>query len=141
MEPLTYRDAGVDIDAGDEPRQRMDVLGPTAAPTGPWPVLVFFYGGGWDSGSRDLYGWAAQALAAQGFVVALPDYRVVPQVVFPAFIEDAAVATAKAADVAAAYGGDPERRRFCSRSPGNREAVIRETALRRAVLTCLPDSC
>ena len=112
LNTLGPRDGGVrrvarDIPYGDDPRQQMDLYAPTAP--GPYPTLVFFYGGGWDSGSRDLYGWAAQALTAQGFVVALPDYRLVPQVVFPAFIEDAAAATAKAADIVDGYGGDPAR--------------------------------
>jgi len=127
LNSLGPRDGGVrrvarDIAYGDDPRQRLDLYAPTAP--GTYPVLVFFYGGGWDSGSRDLYGWAAQALAAQGFVVALPDYRVVPQVVFPAFIEDAAVATAKAADVAAAYGGDPERVGVLGHSAGAHLALM-----------------
>jgi len=127
LNSLGPRDGGVrrvarDIAYGDDPRQRLDLYAPTAQ--GTYPVLVFFYGGGWDSGSRDLYGWAAQALAAQGFVVALPDYRVVPQVVFPAFIEDAAVATAKAADVAAAYGGDPERVGVLGHSAGAHLALM-----------------
>ena len=127
LNSLGPRDGGVrrvarDIAYGDDPRQRLDLYAPTAP--GTYPVLVFFYGGGWDSGSRDLYGWAAQALAAQGFVVALPDYRVVPQVVFPAFIEDAAVATAKAADVAAAYGGDPERLGVLGHSAGAHLALM-----------------
>ena len=42
---------------GPDARQALDVFAPTSA--GAWPVVVFFYGGGWDSGSRDLYAWAA----------------------------------------------------------------------------------
>jgi len=127
LNSLGPRDGGVrrvarDIAYGDDPRQRLDLYAPTVS--GTYPILVFFYGGGWDSGSRDLYGWAAQALAAQGFVVALPDYRVVPQVVFPAFIDDAAFATAKAADVAAAYGGDPERLGVLGHSAGAHLALM-----------------
>ena len=124
---LGPRDAGArrvarDIAYGDDVRQRMDVYAPSAP--GSYPTLVFFYGGGWDSGSRDVYGWAAQALAAQGFVVALPDYRVVPQVVFPAFIEDAAAATAKAAEIAGAHGGDPERLGVLGHSAGGHLAMM-----------------
>src|SRR5690606_8092714 len=101
LNALGPRDRGVrrlatGVPSGDDPRQRMDVLGPTAPPPRPWPVLVFFYGGGWDSGDRGHYGWAAHALAARGFVVAVPDYRLVPTVRFPGFIEDAAAATARA---------------------------------------------
>ncbi|MFN6981142.1 MAG: alpha/beta hydrolase [Brevundimonas sp.] len=127
LNSLGPRDGGVrrvarDVAYGENPRQRLDLYAPTAP--GTYPILAFFYGGGWDSGSRDLYGWAAQALAAQGFVVALPDYRVVPQVVFPAFIEDAAAATAKAADVASAYGGDPERLGVLGHSAGAHLALM-----------------
>ena len=127
LNTLGPRDPGVrrvarHIAYGDDPRQRMDLYAPTAP--GPYPTLVFFYGGGWDSGSRDQYGWAAQALAAKGFVVALPDYRVVPQVVFPAFIEDAAAATAKAAQVAGADGGEPERLGVLGHSAGAHLALM-----------------
>ena len=109
---LGPRDRGVrrvahDIPYGDDARQKMDIHAPAEAGDRPWPMLVFFYGGGWDSGERRLYAWAAQALAARGFVVATPDYRLVPRVHFPAFIEDAAAATAVAGEIAGRYGADP----------------------------------
>ena len=113
-----------DIAYGPHPRQQMDVYAPDLAAGETAPVLVFFYGGGWDSGSRTLYGWAAQALAAQGFVVAMPDYRIVPDVLFPVFIEDAAASTAKAAAVAAQYGGDPRRLGVIGHSAGAHLAMM-----------------
>ncbi len=109
---------------GEDQRQRMDVLVPTAASATPWPVLVFFYGGGWDSGSRAHYGWAAHALAARGFVVAVPDYRLVPTVRFPGFIEDAAAATARAGQLAANWGGDPARLGVIGHSAGAHLATM-----------------
>ena len=127
LNALGPRDLGArrvarDIAYGDDPRQQMDLYAPSGP--GPYPTLVFFYGGGWDSGSRDQYGWAAQALAARGFVVALPDYRIVPQVVFPAFIEDAAAATARAAQVAGQFGGDPRRLGVLGHSAGAHLAMM-----------------
>ena len=107
---------------GDHPRQSMDLYAPDGASA--LPVVVFFYGGGWDSGAKELYGWAAQALAAQGFVVALPDYRIVPEVVFPTFVEDAAAATARAAEVAAGFGGDPRRLGVAGHSAGAHLALM-----------------
>ncbi|MDF9794145.1 acetyl esterase/lipase [Methylorubrum extorquens] len=75
---LAIRDAAY----GADPRQRLDVFVPTV-PVERAPVLVFFYGGSWNSGSKDDYAFAAQALAAQGFVTVLPDYRLYPKVRFP----------------------------------------------------------
>ncbi|WP_029415929.1 alpha/beta hydrolase [Brevundimonas bacteroides] len=121
------RDRGVrrvarSVAYGDHPRQTMDVYAPDGASG--LPTIVFFYGGGWDSGSKDLYGWAAQALAAQGFVVALPDYRVVPEVVFPTFVEDAAAATARAAELAPTWGGVAERLGVAGHSAGAHLAMM-----------------
>ena len=129
LNALGPRDPGVrrvarDLPYGDDPRQRMDILAPTQAAARPWPVLVFFYGGGWDSGARSQYGWAAHALAARGFVVVMPDYRVVPQVHFPAFIEDAAAATAMAGAVAGQHGGDPARLGVIGHSAGAHLAMM-----------------
>lgn len=111
-----------DLPYGDDPRQKMDVFAPAQARN--MPVLVFFYGGGWDSGDRKDYGWAAQALAARGFVVFVPDYRLVPQVHFPAFIQDAAAATARAGDLVATYGGDPARLGVIGHSAGAHLAMM-----------------
>ena len=118
------RRIGTGVAYGGDPRQRMDILAPTAAPARPWPVLVFFYGGGWDSGERSQYRWAAHSLAAHGFVVAIPDYRLVPTVQFPGFIEDAAAATARMGETAARYGGDPARLGVIGHSAGAHLAMM-----------------
>lgn len=115
----TARQVAKGLAYGSEPRQRLDIYAPSGQPpSGGWPVVVFFYGGGWEDGSRDLYGWAAQALAAQGFLVALPDYRLVPQVHFPAFIEDAALATAWVGQIAGDHGGHRHRLAVAGHSAG-----------------------
>ena len=123
------RDAGVrrvaqDISYGDDPRQRFDLHAPVDGGAGALPTLVFFYGGGWDSGTRTVYAWAAQALAARGFVVAVPDYRLVPEVRFPAFIEDAAAATAAVAAHVGDHGGDPGRLGVIGHSAGAHLAMM-----------------
>lgn len=123
------RDAGVrrvarDLPYGDDPRQRFDIHAPVTTAAAALPTLVFFYGGGWDSGSRTVYAWAAQALAARGFVVAVPDYRLVPEVRFPAFIEDAAAATAAVAATVGDYGGDAGRLGVLGHSAGAHLAMM-----------------
>jgi acetyl esterase/lipase len=82
------------------------------------PVLIFYYGGGWVKGSADDYGWAARAYASKGFVVVLPDYRKVPQVRFPGFVQDAADAVKWTKDNIAKYGGDPNRIAIAGHSAG-----------------------
>ena len=55
--------------------------------------MIFFYGGSWDSGAKGDYLFVAQALASRGITTIIPDYRLYPEVRFPAFMADAALAT------------------------------------------------
>jgi acetyl esterase/lipase len=76
---------------GGHSRQRMDIYLPDdVAPDA--PVIVFFYGGGWNRGARADYLFVGQSLASAGFIVAIPDYRLYPEVVFPEFVADGAKA-------------------------------------------------
>jgi len=82
-----------DIAYGPQARQRLDLYEPAAPATG-GAMVVFFYGGSWESGSKDDYRFAAQAFADAGLRVVVPDYRVYPEVIYPAFLEDSAAAVA-----------------------------------------------
>lgn len=96
---------------GDDPRQRLDLYLPdAAAPPDGHPLVLFFYGGSWRGGDRGSYRFVGEALAARGFAVAIADYRVYPQVRYPAFVEDGALACAWLHREAKAQGLD--RRRF-----------------------------
>ncbi len=92
---------------GDSPRQHLDVYVPRRKAVAAAPVVVFFYGGRWQQGGRASYLFVAEALAAQGFVVVVPDYRVYPAVQYPVFIEDGARAVAWTRREIARFGGDP----------------------------------
>jgi acetyl esterase/lipase len=72
-------------------------------------VVVFFYGGSWSSGDRSGYAFVGRALAAEGFVAVVPDYRLVPAVRYPAFVKDGAAAVRWAEANAGKYGGDGHR--------------------------------
>ena len=111
---------------GSHPRQRLDVYRPTrrAAGASPLPIIVFIYGGSWNSGERGGYGFAARALAARGFVVAVPDYRLVPEVRFPAFLEDGASAVRWVRVNAARLGADPSRIVLVGHSAGAYNAAM-----------------
>lgn len=73
------------------------------------PVVVFFYGDRWQSGDKADYLFMGQALTKLGFVVVIPNYRLYPQVRFPAFVQDCARAVRWARDNASRYGGDPNK--------------------------------
>jgi len=94
---------------GENPRQQLDIYVPRNAGDGPRPVIVWFYGGSWNSGSRGGYAFAGRALAAQGFVTVVADYRLVPEVRFPGFVEDGAAAVHWVRANIGPYGGNGEQ--------------------------------
>ena len=102
---------------GHDPRQKLDVYRP-AASAGKLPVLVFGYGGAWNSGERGLYDFAGRAFAAAGFLTIIYDYRLVPDVRFPAFVEDTAAVIAWASRNAERFGGDGGRLVLAGHSAG-----------------------
>jgi acetyl esterase/lipase len=93
------------IPYGKGERQTLDVYCPKAAIAA--PVIVFFYGGSWQSGDKSLYKFVGAALARRGFVVAIPDYRVYPEVRYQGFLNDAANALRWTRDNAGRFAGDP----------------------------------
>jgi acetyl esterase/lipase len=86
-----------DIAYGPDARQKLDLYRPDK-PRPDGKTVIFFYGGSWDSGSKRDYLFVAQALAANGYTVVIPDYRLYPEVRFPAFVEDGARAVRWTAD-------------------------------------------
>lgn len=104
--------------------QSLDIWAPDPMPAGKLPVVIFWYGGGWAKGDRTSYAFAGRALAREGFLVVIPDYRKVPQVRFPAFLDDGAEAVRWVQDNVAQHGGDPARLAFMGHSAGAYEAVM-----------------
>jgi acetyl esterase/lipase len=98
--------------------QTLDVWRPSGGTRSGLPVLIFWYGGGWVHGDRAAYAFAARAYAKAGFVVVLPDYRKVPAVRFPAFVQDGAQAVKWTRDHIAQFGGDPKRIALAGHSAG-----------------------
>lgn len=108
---------------GEADRQRLDVYVPKGL-AGPAPVIVFFYGGGWREGDRRGYRFIGQALSSQGYVVVVPDYRLYPQVRFPAFVEDGASAVAWARQNIGPFGGDTDNLFLMGHSAGAHMAAL-----------------
>jgi acetyl esterase/lipase len=108
------RTAGVPY--GDGPRRKLDVYAPKGASG--LPVVVFWYGGSWTSGDKARYRFVGAALAERGFVVVIPDYRLHPEVCYPAFVDDGAQVVAWVQRHAGEYGGDPHRIVLAGHSAG-----------------------
>jgi acetyl esterase len=95
----------------------------------PLPVLVYFHGGGWVTGSLDTHDGLCRSLARRTpCVVAAVDYRLAPEHPFPAAVDDAWAATTWAAAQAREIGGRTDRLAVGGDSAGGNLAAV--TALR-----------
>jgi acetyl esterase/lipase len=112
-----------DIAYAEGDRHSLDVYLP-AKTDKPAPVVVFFYGGSWDQGDKEIYRFIGAALATRGFVAVIPDYRLYPEVKFPGFLEDAAKAVGFAHSHAAEFGGDPHQVFLMGHSAGAHIAAM-----------------
>lgn len=108
---------------GDHERQRLDVYLPKPAVTGA-PMAVFFYGGSWNSGDRADYKFVGEALASQGIVAVVADYRLSPEVRYPVFLQDSAQAVKRALAGADGWGVSPERIFLMGHSAGAYNAAM-----------------
>ena len=97
---------------GRHKRQRLDIYRPSNAGADPespgLPVLIFFYGGSWQDGERRDYRFIGRRFARLGFLVVVAGYRLYPEIRFPDFLADAALATAWADRHAGQFGGNSE---------------------------------
>lgn len=92
---------------------------------GPFPVLVYFHGGGWVIAGLDAYDASARALCnAAGCIVASVAYRLAPEHKFPAGVEDAFAATRWVMANAAEVKGDPARVAVAGESAGGNLAAV-----------------
>jgi acetyl esterase/lipase len=109
---ITPKDGGVSkvaksIPFGSDARQKLDIYMPKGKLKA--PIIVFVYGGSWATGRRQDYDFVATSLAAKGYMTVVPDYRLVPNVHFPVFIEDGALSVAWVQANAKKYGGNPDQ--------------------------------
>jgi acetyl esterase/lipase len=110
---------------GDDPRQRLDIYRPTVrTDTGPAPVVLFIYGGSWTRGERADYRFVGEALAANGIVAIVADYRLSPQVRYASMLADNALALEWTLAHAAELGGDPSRTYLMGHSAGAYNAAM-----------------
>lgn len=112
-----------DLAYGPYPRQKLDFYVPNGLKE-PAPVILFFYGGSWQSGDKSWYRAFGEAFTSKGIVVAIADYRLYPEALYPAFIEDSALALRFVRKHVPEHGGDPARLFLAGHSAGAYNAMM-----------------
>lgn len=128
--------ARLDQAYGDHPRQRFDLFYPEDRPRG---LVVLFHGGYWLHFGREDFSHLARGCTAAGWAVALPSYRLAPEVDLPRITADAAKALTAAAAVVEgpiavtghSAGGHLAARMLCRDAPH---------AVQDRIVTCVPVS-
>lgn len=111
--------------AGFNPEKNvLDVYRPNGKAAKPAPVVVFFHGGNWNSGSKNIYWFIGRRLAKQGVVAVIPSYRLSPEVQVPAMADDCAQAVLWVKNHIADFGGDPGRIYVMGHSAGGGLAAL-----------------
>ena len=111
---------------GNHQRQKLDIYLPKNSKTSDAAkkVIIFYYGGNWDSGERADYKFAAEALVSKGYIVVVPDYRVYPDVLFPGFMTDPVSAAKWVKTNIKQYNGDANKVFLAGHSAGAHIAVM-----------------
>ncbi|CAF4132615.1 unnamed protein product [Adineta steineri] len=106
--------SGNNLSNYEKDRCKLDIYIPRSSGTAPFPVIVYFYGGGLNAGDKS-EGWADWSnnfgfkFLEAGISMVMVNYRLSGQqgTKWPLYIQDAAASVAWVANNIAQYGGDP----------------------------------
>lgn len=76
-----------DLSYGTHERQIFDLY-KSNVPRSDRALIVFVYGGTWSRGKKEDYLFVAETFAQEGFDVAILDYRLAPEFIFPTYVDD-----------------------------------------------------
>lgn len=118
----------------------MEITGPagplavrvyTPAGKGPFPIVVYYHGGGWVLANKEVYDGGARGISKQAnAIVVSVDYRLAPEAKFPAQHDDSLATYKWALENAASINGDPKRLALAGESAGGNLAVATAIAAR-----------
>ena len=77
-----------DLPYGDDERQKLDIYMPDDERHAPAPVLLFFHGGYWVIGHKDLLGFMAPAITTAPALLVPVGYRLAPGAKYPQQVDD-----------------------------------------------------
>lgn len=126
-----------DIAYGSQARQKLDIYQPRLP--GPHPVVVFIYGGSWQSGDRAGYAFAGRSFARAGYTTVVIDYRLAPEYRYPDFVQDTANALSWTYRNIIRYGGNPNQLFVIGHSAGAFNGVTAVDDQRFWQTTQIPD--
>ncbi len=135
LEPRGFDDVqarDLTVPCAQGPR-RARMYSPQSARTETSPALVFFHGGGFCLGSIESHDGICRALASKAGVIVLSvDYRLAPEHVFPAAVEDAIAATRWVLESGGSIGIDPNAVAVGGDSAGGTLSTVVAQTLRGA---------
>lgn len=106
----------------DKQALKLDLVQP--AGDGPFPLVLWFHGGGYQAGQREDNLGAMLALAKEGYAGASIEYRLAPKHKWPAPLEDSRAALAFCRDKAKEFRIDPDRVAAAGASAGGHLALM-----------------
>jgi pectinesterase len=103
---------------------QLDLYLPAQPTPGGVPGIVFVHGGGWRAGVRANFAPMAIRMAQHGYAAATISYRLSPEALYPAAVQDARAAVRWMRAHAGAYGIDPARLALGGGSAGGQIAAL-----------------
>ncbi|MCL6260807.1 alpha/beta hydrolase [Aquiflexum sp. TKW24L] len=108
---------------GNLPEKQLNVFAPKNA-EGSNAVMLFIYGGSWDSGNKELYNFLGARLARKGIVAVIIDYPLSPDYQVHDMAKAAAQAVKWTAQNIKTYGGSPDKIYVSGHSAGGHLASL-----------------
>jgi arylformamidase len=102
--------------------QKLDLFSPKDAKA--LPVVVWFHGGGWQTGDKTSVQIKPQFFQDQGYLFVSVNYRLLPQVEMGTIVRDVAQSIRWVHEHIAEYGGDPRRLLVMGHSAGAQLAAL-----------------
>jgi acetyl esterase/lipase len=103
---------------------QLDLYLPAQPKPGPVPGIVLVHGGGWRAGVRANFAPMAIRMAQHGYAAATISYRLSPEALYPAAVQDARAAVRWMRTHAGEYGIDPARIAIGGGSAGGQIAAL-----------------